>query len=959
MSSVGWARGFVGATIRSGGGVILGRERELAVLRGALEEARSGRGRVVLVEGEAGIGKSCLVEACLAGLEDGVQIVKMRAHELDRHRPFGVFVEPLTQPPDRAGSATVDLAQLFGGHQPRADLHLVHEPGARPHLLEAILAALERLWTSGPLVLAVEDVQWADPESLACLYHVARRLPAASAAVLLTYRSSPHGPELGALIGSLVGSGALAMSLGPLDRLTVSDLAAHVLGARPGSTLASQLDRAGGNPLFVRALLDALREEGVLEVREGRVEAVKDIVPPSLRLTILRSLASLSAPCLEVLRLASILGTRFSPQDLCLFAARPMTELTGPLRDGLEAGFLYEQGDELAFHHELVWEAIYEDQPRGVRRALHIAAGEALAASGAPAPRVAAHLERGAEPGDARAIEWLRRAAREVALGAPAAAVGLLRRARELAGDLQAHAGLLIELVVALSWSGRLDEAERLARDVLSGPHDRSVDAALRLVLARALTLSGRNAEAVRDVEAALANGSAPEPERSELLAWGALAVFPVDPARGEAWATEALGAAERAGLDSAAYIALTALSGRAFLRGDLEQAIALATRSAQRASSSADEQARRWPAAAMVLSVSLIEADRLDEAERTLQQRRARSTEVGAWGLASYAFCAAVAHFGCGQWDDARAEAQAGVALAEEIGGRSGTVCGLAILALIALHRDELDAAAEAVTAAGNELERVGYQFYGHWAMWARGLLAEARDDPAEGLIAMEEVWDLCVAAGSVPDYARLGPDLVRLKLATGRREEGREVADAVQRAAARLDTASAKGAALRCRGLVEGDPQILRAALEECRAAPRPLERALAAEEAGAALARTAARSEAAAALGEALDIYERLGASRYAARVQAGLRELGVRKGRRGSRGRPRVGWESLTATELRVVALVASGLTNAEVAARLYVSRHTVESHLSHVFAKLGLASRVELAVQAAYHDLAAR
>jgi DNA-binding CsgD family transcriptional regulator len=154
-----------------------------------------------------------------------------------------------------------------------------------------------------------------------------------------------------------------------------------------------------------------------------------------------------------------------------------------------------------------------------------------------------------------------------------------------------------------------------------------------------------------------------------------------------------------------------------------------------------------------------------------------------------------------------------------------------------------------------------------------------------------------------------------------------------------------------------VEGDAQILSRALDACRSAPRSLERAFAAEEAGAALAGTGARGEAAAALGEALDIYERLGAIRYAARVAARLRELGVRRGRKGSRGRPRVGWESLTSTELRVVELVATGLTNPEVAGRLYVSRHTVETHLSHVFSKLGLASRVELAGQAARRDLA--
>jgi hypothetical protein len=385
------------------------------------------------------------------------------------------------------------------------------------------------------------------------------------------------------------------------------------------------------------------------------------------------------------------------------------------LREALEAGFLCEQGDQLAFRHELVWKAIYEDHPRGVRRALHIAAGEALAAADAPAARVAAHLERGAEPGDTHAIEWLRRAAREVALRAPAVAVGLLRRAQQLAEGLPGQELLLLELVVVLVWSGRVDEAESLVRDVLSHPHDRSVDAALRLVLTRALTLGGRNAEAVRHVEAALAEGSLPEPERSELVAWGALAVLPVDPGLAQTWAREAKETAERAGHDPAVCIALTALSGSALLRGDLEEAIGLAGRSAQRASSSADEEARRWPAAGMAVSVSLIEADRLDDAERTLRERRARSEEVGSWGLASHAFCAAHARVARGEWDDARAEAKAGVALAEEIGGRSGEVCGMAILALIAVHRDELDTAAEAVAAAGDELQRVEYQLYGH----------------------------------------------------------------------------------------------------------------------------------------------------------------------------------------------------------------------------------------------------
>ncbi|MEA2242076.1 MAG: hypothetical protein QOD24_1632, partial [Solirubrobacteraceae bacterium] len=340
------------------GRLILGRQGELGVLRDTLANARAGHGRIVLIGGEAGIGKTCLVDACLAELADGFQILRTRAHELDRHRPFGAFVEPLTPRPDEAASEAGEFARLLGGEQPRGDLHLVHEPGARVHVLEAILAALERLWMRRALLLAVEDVQWADPESLTCLYHLARRVSVAPVIVLLTYRPAPHLPELEALIGSLLELGAPAMTLGPLDAPMVNDLAAHLLGVPPGATLTRQLGRAGGNPLFVTALLQALCQEGVLEVRDGRVEGLKDIVPPSLRLIILRRLAVLSAPCLEVLRLASILGRYFSPYDLCLVAGRPAPSLTPPLREALEAGFLYEQGDDLAFRHELVWEAI-------------------------------------------------------------------------------------------------------------------------------------------------------------------------------------------------------------------------------------------------------------------------------------------------------------------------------------------------------------------------------------------------------------------------------------------------------------------------------------------------------------------------------------------------------------------------------------------------------------------------
>jgi len=169
---------------------------------------------------------------------------------------------------------------------------------------------------------------------------------------------------------------------------------------------------------------------------------------------------------------------------------------------------------------------------------------------------------------------------------------------------------------------------------------------------------------------------------------------------------------------------------------------------------------------------------------------------------------------------------------------------------------------------------------------------------------------------------------------------------------AAANPGVARLQGAALQCCGLVAGDPKTLLQAVAAHRRGPRPLELARACEDAAATLVRAARPAEAAPLFDEALGLYERLGAARDAARVEAGLRLVGRRRGRRGPRGRPRSGWASLTTTEAKVAELVAEGLSNPEIARRLFVSRHTVHTHVSHILAKLGLGSRVELAAAAA-------
>ena len=198
------------------------------------------------------------------------------------------------------------------------------------------------------------------------------------------------------------------------------------------------------------------------------------------------------------------------------------------------------------------------------------------------------------------------------------------------------------------------------------------------------------------------------------------------------------------------------------------------------------------------------------------------------------------------------------------------------------------------------------------------------------------------------------IGPDLIRLALASGEQERASAVAAAVAGLAERNQVPSLAGAALRCRGLADGDAEILAAAVQAYQPGTRPLELAGACEDAGAAFARQGRADRARPLLEQAVAIYEQVDAGRDLARAEAVLRQAGIRRGRRGLRGRPKFGWPSLTPAEQAVASLVADGLTNPEIGARLYISRRTVQTHLIHVFAKLDIASRAQLAAQVARH-----
>jgi DNA-binding CsgD family transcriptional regulator len=957
-------------------GPLLGRAVELAFLQRHLEEAVSGTSRLLFIEGEAGIGKSrLLAEALDRARTLGFTILRGAGEEIGLSRPFGVLAGAFRRCRSSVDPDRIALDQLLARREQRTGLGLSRPPEQPWQVLEASLDVLEELATSTPVVLALEDLHWADPSSLLVIRAVASHLATHPVVVVGTLRPVPRVSELDRLVDDLVAGGATRLVLGPLEESAVAELVTSVVDAPPGPDLLAQAAGAAGNPLFVLEWLRALVEEAKVELTSGQAELMlahrsprsREVgcisdrsLPPAFARSVLRRLNYLSSPALEALQLAAILGSTFSLADLSLVTARPVSSLLAPVSEALAAGLLEDAASQLSFRHALIHQAIYTDLPLGVRAGMHQQVGQALAAAGAPAGQVAHHLARGAGPGDDEAVGWLQRAAQETALHAPVVCADLLARALELAPPSDPRrSGLLAQRAMALVWSGRVDEGEEVARQALSRCLHPAVEADLRLGLGRALVMQGRGSEAITHLNAGGCLPGVGENQKAQLRAEASYAwlsnsevAIPVALAEAE----KAAAAGESADDDLATCAAWCTRSLIAHLRGDPASAVAYATQAVDRATTSPEGEAHsRHPR--YFLGVALLGADRFAEAKETLEAGRRQADQLGThWGRPHYHAAVGRHHVYTGEWDDAVAEFEAGVAQSEETGSRAVLVWLHGALARLAVHRDDLPTAEEALGRAVATQAATRIQFGLVSMLWAEALLHEARGEADTAVRMLARLWRLATTSGIVSEVRDVGPDLVRLACIVGARDLTRSVIETLEEAALRAGTPSYEGAALYCRGLAERDPELLLAAVAAYRRSGRPVETAMALEQAAVPLGQAGRLTEAAPLVDEAITTYEQVGAVRDAARAVATLRSFGIRRGRRGPRRRPTTGWASLTVTEQHVVRLVIEGLTNAEVGQRLFISRRTVETHLAHVFAKLGISSRRQLAKMGRDPDL---
>ncbi len=934
---------------------LYGRAQELQELRRTLEVLAAGRPAALFLEGEAGIGKTRLLEEAMAGARRlGCTVAAAGAQELEATRPFGVLAEAFGCTRAATDPARQAIARLLSSHPDAAEgrVTVTSDPGLQFRVVDALVDLVETLALQAPLVIGLDDLQWADPSSLLTLGAIGQRLTYLPVAVIGCFRPSPRVPQLQRVLATLAAGDSRVLPLRRLPDEAVVELVADAVAAEPGPGLLRELDAAGGNPLFLIELLGAIQQEGALHLTDERADLTELTVPQSLRDTILRRLAFLPEKTMHSLQIASVLGTSFTLTELSVGTASTVVDLSHSLEEAITSRVLADDGSRLRFRHDLIRDAIYDSLPGSVRLALHREIGQRLGAAGAPAQQVAAHLARGASPGDTAAIGWMRNAAREVSSRSPDIAADLLERALSLMDPLdRSRDDTLAEQARNLMAAGRVSQSESACRALLDRPHAPELEGPLRTCLGQVLLTSGRPAEALGQLELGGADPRLDAAGRASALGWACIChmwLGELDEAI--AVAEEGLELGESAGHAMTGAIATAMFGVVAQLRGELPDAVRHIEEAVRRAEKSPGKRAFGYPVHAPEASI-LIELDRLEDARHALDAGTRISEELGLrWHQPSYSMNRAVERFTAGEWDDAISEAEAGVELSLETGESYSLIISHSVLSWIWLHRNDISRAEAAADAAVGLLAETGARYRAPWAELAQALLLEARGDTSGAFLALAESWDHCGALGQRLEYRVLGPDLIRLAVAAGDSKRAGAVAAEVTRLAAQSPVPSITAVALRCQGLATGDPAQLLASVNAYSASPRRLEAALAHEDAGTALLHRGSAGEARPLLDEALRIFEHLEAQRDLARVEATLRAAGIRRMRKHRRDRPSHGWQSLTPAEQTVAQLVAEGLSNPQIGDRLYVSRRTVQTHLAHVFTKLELTSRSQLAAE---------
>jgi DNA-binding CsgD family transcriptional regulator len=617
------------------------------------------------------------------------------------------------------------------------------------------------------------------------------------------------------------------------------------------------------------------------------------------------------------------------------------------------AGVLTESGSTLGFRHPLIRAALYEDIPAPVRAAWHREAGRALAEAGAPADRVARQLLPAvggspdtAEPMDEWILRWLDRTAPLLVGQAPRAAVEILRHAVAWSppGSDQ-HDRLVCRLAEALYRVGDAAEAEQVASRGLGTTVDPDLLVDLHWTLAQCRTLAGRFPESLAALNQALAHPGISARNRARLLVLTARAhrhLGQIEMA--DQVAQAALAAATDAPDDWALGWALHVLTFTTAMQGRMADALPLYDRALT--VTQADPALTDLRLLLQInKALTLGDLDQHEEALAAARQAQRLATRAGLMVRDTQAHCClGQLLFQTGRWDDALAEVEVLQGASKDPGM---ACCDHGIAAVICFHRGEAGAARRHLAAAAPHARRIGKRVVGPLAL-ARSLDSEHAGALPEALDVLTGFADHAEELDEVED---LLADGVRLATTLGDATAAQTLADRALALADDTEIPHRQANAWHCRGLVDHDAGRLLRAADRYHDAGRPLPRAKALEAAAGAFVDLGDRDRARATFSGAVDLYSSLGATRDVARLQARFRAHGIRRAPRVKHRRARRGWASLTPAEAKIAALVAEGLTNPQIAARLFLSHRTVATHVSHILGKLDVRSRIDIAREA--------
>jgi DNA-binding CsgD family transcriptional regulator len=938
-------------------GALIGRDSEMALLTGLIREVAKGRGSSVLIEGEPGIGKSALVRAAVAEAPGvGCQVFWGAGDELGQALPLLPFLDGLQVREPSANPRRNTIVRLL-----RGEVAADRGTDVPAVLAEQLLALVAEQCAVRPTILVVDDLQWADQASITLWGRLARSAGQVPLLLVGMMRPAPQRDDLLAL-RRVVGDAA-RLQLTGLTGVAVADLVADLAGGKPDGNLLRLADGAAGNPLYLTELVAALaRGSGLTVTEAGAAELAGGSAPSSLSAAIADRLGFVAGPVREVLRAAALLGADFAVPDLAIVLSRGVADLIPAVDEACAVGVLAESGQGLGFRHPLIRAALYDEMPAPVRAAWHRDAGRALAEAGAPPDRVARQMLRAVggpgdatEPVDEWMLDWLARTADPLLAQAPGVAAELLTRAvASSPADSTRHGWLASRLADALYRIGDRAQAECVANRALEHAAEPDLLVDLHWTLAMCRMLAGESAETLATLDRALASPGISARHRARLLVLAARTHFNLgENEKGGRVAASALAAGSEAGDNWAMGWALLVMALVTSVQGRMIDALPLFDRAL--AVTQADPALTDLRLLLQInQAVTLGNLDRYEDALAVAGQARHLADQVGT------TFRLAQAHgalgqllFQTGRWDDALAEVEI---VHEDLKEPGGACCDLGIAAVISFHRGEVGAARSHLAAAAPHAERLGHRLITSLAL-ARSLDCEHEGALPEALAALTDAFDSNTE--EVEEIEDLLPDAVRLAAEAGDLGTAQALASQATALAAESEIPHRQANAMYCRGLLDHDASRLLAAAERYGDAGRPLLKAKALEAAAGHFVDADDRGQARDAFTHAVEVYTTLGAAADVARLQATFRAHGIRRGPHAKHRRARSGWDSLTATEIKIAAFVEEGLSNPEIAARLLLSRRTVATHVSHILKKLDVHSRIDIARESALRTIASR